>query len=103
MTNLTIRRHQRFHHFISVFDFQNFLYAKYFFHFREHRLTFLSREFQTDYGSRRKWIFLFFFHQLLENDNFISRCNVPGLKMTCQWKDKYVIYRMVGPYKINLH
>ena len=23
--------------------------------------------------------------------------------MTCQWKDKYVIYRLVGPFKINLH
>ena len=48
--------------------------------------------------------FLFFFHQLLEkNDNFISWCNVPGLKMTCQWKDKCVLYRLVGSYKLNFH
>ena len=44
----------------------------------------------------------FSFYRPFENENFISQCNVPWLKMACQWKDEYVIYRLGGPYGINL-
>ena len=44
----------------------------------------------------------FSFYRPFENENFISQCNVPWLKMDCQWKDEYVIYRLGGPFGINL-
>ena len=61
----------------------------FFFYFHEHWLTFFEPRIQN-YGSHLKSIFIFFFYQLLENENLFPRCYVPELKMTCQWKDKYI-------------
>ena len=62
----------------------------------------LFRAGNPNYRSHLKGIFIFFFYQLLEKENLFPQYYVLGLKMTCQWKDKYIIDRLGGPYSINL-
>ena len=80
---------RRFYYFIIVFDFEiqiisNFLYPEYFFPFQEQWLTLLSQEFQN-YRSHPKRIFFFSFNDFSNPKTLFPRCNIPGLKMTCQW------------------
>ena len=53
-------------------------------------LTLLSQEFQN-YRSHPKRIFFFSFNNFSNAKTFFPRCNIPGLKMTCQW-DWQVIF-----------
>lgn len=102
MTNVTIHRQATlllFHNsiWLSNPNYAKFFYPKYIFFLFSWTQTYFFEPRIQNYGSHLKSIFIFFFYQLLENENLFPRCNVPGLKMTCQWKDKYVIYRLGGP------
>ena len=97
MTNVTIHRQPTlllFHNsiWLSNPNYAKFFYPKYIFLFFlfSWTLTYFFEPRIQNYGSHLKSIFIFFFYQLLENENLFPRCYVPELKMTCQWKDKYI-------------
>ena len=94
MTNVTIHRQPTLLLFHNSIWLSNPNYAKFFtlntFFLFSWTLTYFFEPRIQNYGSHLKSIFIFFFYQLLENENLFPRCYVPELKMTCQWKDKYI-------------
>ena len=89
MTNVTIHRQPTLLLFHNSIWLSNPNYAKFFtlntFFFKfSWTLTYFFEPRIQNYGSHLKSIFIFFFYQLLENENLFPRCYVPELKTTCQ-------------------
>ena len=101
MTNVTIHRQATLSVFHNSIWLSNPNYAKFFtlntffFIFMNTDLLFWAENPKLRISSQKHFHFLLL--STSRKRNLFPRYNVPGLKMTCQWKDKYVIYRLGDP------
>ena len=94
MTNMTIHLQPTlllFHNSIWLWNPNYFKFSLpwKFFPFHEQWLTLLSQEFEN-YRSHPKRIVFFYFNNFSNAKTLFPRCNIPGLKMTCQWDWQFI-------------